>query len=416
MKNKKKLYGILAVILIVAVVFPVYGKTTQEEISETKAEKNAAVTELRSTQEMIAALESKKGESEAYLSEVSQQLADLTAEIESLREQTAAKQKELEVCQGELLAAEAEEDAQYEGMKTRIQYMYENSLNGGALEALFSAESFSDFLNRASQIEMLTQFDRDMLNSYSETVLGIEEKKQFIIKEQEELSVLQGECENRQDQLVTIYETTYREVQSYMKEIDEAQSSQYALVQQIQMQEAALNQLLILQKQEEAARIAAEEAARAAAAEAEARAAAEAASASSYEGSGSSEAAAEPVVIPDVSYTDTQESAPVESQETAPQSSGTYLGQFKLTAYCGCSTCCGQWSSANPTTASGAPAVQGVTVAMGGVDFGTKLLINGTVYTVQDRGTAYGHVDIYFNNHSDALRFGMQTADVYQLN
>ena len=45
-----------------------------------------------------------------------------------------------------------------------------------------------------------------------------------------------------------------------------------------------------------------------------------------------------------------------------------------------------------------------------------KLLINGTVYTVEDRGTPYGHVDIFFDSHSAALSFGRQYADVYQIN
>ena len=53
------------------------------------------------------------------------------------------------------------------------------------------------------------------------------------------------------------------------------------------------------------------------------------------------------------------------------------------------------------------------TIAMGGVPFGTKLMINGTVYTVEDRGTAYGHVDILMGSHSQALQFGLQYADVY---
>ena len=59
---------------------------------------------------------------------------------------------------------------------------------------------------------------------------------------------------------------------------------------------------------------------------------------------------------------------------------------------------------------------QGRTVAMAGVPFGTKLLINGNVYTVEDLGTPYGHVDIYCSSHSEALSFGLQYADVYQLN
>lgn len=92
---------------------------------------------------------------------------------------------------------------------------------------------------------------------------------------------------------------------------------------------------------------------------------------------------------------------------------GKYLGTFKLTAYCNCSSCCGKW--AGGATASGVMPVAGRTVAMAGVPFGTKLLINGNVYTVEDRGTPYGHVDIYFNSHGEALNFGLQYADVYRV-
>ena len=89
-----------------------------------------------------------------------------------------------------------------------------------------------------------------------------------------------------------------------------------------------------------------------------------------------------------------------------------YLGNFKLTAYCNCAQCCG---SAGQPTASGVMPTEGRTVAMGDIDFGTKLLINGNVYTVEDRGVPYGHVDIYFESHSTCLDFGVQYADVYLL-
>ena len=71
---------------------------------------------------------------------------------------------------------------------------------------------------------------------------------------------------------------------------------------------------------------------------------------------------------------------------------------------------------ANNVTASGVYPTAGHTVAMGGVPFGTKLLINGTIYTVEDRGTPYGTVDIYCSSHQEALNFGLQVADVYQIN
>lgn len=107
------------------------------------------------------------------------------------------------------------------------------------------------------------------------------------------------------------------------------------------------------------------------------------------------------------------EEVEIEKPSNTYYSSNEYLGTFKLTAYCNCSTCCGQW--AGGATASGAMPVAGRTVAMAGVPFGTKLLINGNVYTVEDRGTPYGHVDIYFNSHGEALNFGLQYADVYKV-
>ena len=109
-----------------------------------------------------------------------------------------------------------------------------------------------------------------------------------------------------------------------------------------------------------------------------------------------------------------QEEESSESEE-ASDSSGSgekYLGTFKLTAYCNCAKCCGR---ANAPTASGTTPCEGRTVATGGLPFGTQLRINGTVYTVEDRGTGYGHVDIFLSDHDRCLNFGVQYADVYQV-
>lgn len=97
--------------------------------------------------------------------------------------------------------------------------------------------------------------------------------------------------------------------------------------------------------------------------------------------------------------------------------SGTYLGTFWVTAYCPCPICCGEYSNmVNPTTASGAPAVEGVTCAApSNFAFGTELIVDGHTYTVQDRGGAINgnHLDIYFSNHQAALNFATGYYEVY---
>ena len=76
-------------------------------------------------------------------------------------------------------------------------------------------------------------------------------------------------------------------------------------------------------------------------------------------------------------------------------------------------------SEGNPIvyTASGAVAKAGVTVAADTsvLPFGTVVVINGHEYIVQDRGGAIKgeKIDIYFDDHQEALKFGVQYAEVY---
>lgn len=88
---------------------------------------------------------------------------------------------------------------------------------------------------------------------------------------------------------------------------------------------------------------------------------------------------------------------------------------YVLTAYCPCAHCCG---TANKPTASGVMPTANHTLSADTSIFplGTKLSINGIIYTVEDTGSAiHGNkFDIYFNTHQEALNFGRQTTtDVY---
>lgn len=92
------------------------------------------------------------------------------------------------------------------------------------------------------------------------------------------------------------------------------------------------------------------------------------------------------------------------------------LGEFELTAYCGCSDCCGVWSDEDITTASGTRASEGRTVAVDTdvIPFGSIVSINGHDYVAEDTGSAIKgeRIDIYFADHEDAVEFGRQHAQV----
>ena len=103
---------------------------------------------------------------------------------------------------------------------------------------------------------------------------------------------------------------------------------------------------------------------------------------------------------------------PVADSETDEGAEWEYLGDFTVTGYCSCYDCCKQWSGS--PCADGNWPVEGYTCAMGGVEFGTVLYIDGVGYrTVHDRGTDYGWVDLYFESHQSALDWGQQVRSVW---
>ena len=94
------------------------------------------------------------------------------------------------------------------------------------------------------------------------------------------------------------------------------------------------------------------------------------------------------------------------------ETTGTNLGKFKVTAYCSCAQCCGK---TNGITSSGTKATANHTIAASTqFAMGTKLKINGIVYTVEDRGGAISgnRIDIYMDSHSQALAWGVRYLNV----
>ena len=407
MKSKKVLSMILVCVLLIVGTVPVYAGTTQEKLNSARAARRATQTSFDETKDKIYNLESRKGESEEYLSELSIQLEDLKNSLKQLQEDEEKKQAELEKVQAELQEAQIQEEKQYEDMKLRIQFMYEKS-SAGYLVMLLSASDFTDFLNRADNISQISEYDRDMLKNYQKIRELIDKKEGQVKKEKHEIEVLKEEIAEKGAEVKLLIDSTSEQINVYKSDIQSAESEAALLLSRISNQENEISGLIQQAKAEEAAAQAAREAQAAAQA---ARASSNSSSSGANSGeSNSSDASSN-------SGQATPESTPTPTVTPAPQESssgGTYLGKFKLTAYCSCSKCCGQW--AGGPTASGVMPTPGKTVAMGGVPFGTKLRINGTVYTVEDRGTGYGHVDIFFGSHSAALSFGTKYADVYQVN
>lgn len=428
MKKKKVLSLLLAGVLAIS-GGTVVSASTEDEIAYAQEQKREAESDLVQTESAINSLEGKKQELENYLAELDAQYNELTNSLAELDAEAAAKEEELKQIKKDLKKARKTAEKQYDAMKLRIVYMYEH---GGStmLEMLLSSRNLAEFLNQAENVSQISLYDRNMLKKYEEMRRNIKEQEEKALEESEAIKALQDQKASKQQEVEAMVASTSANITTYVNQISASRAEASALMAEIDRADNSIYALMAQAEEEKAA-------AEAAAAAAETVTEEESGSQSMPDfdpetdtmDSSSSSTSSDIIVEEEEedlygssgsedTYEETGSAEEPESAESIEDTSGssgqgTYLGNFRLTGYCNCAQCCG---TAGNATASGAMPTAGHTVAMAGVPFGTQLSINGTIYTVEDLGTPYGHVDIYFDSHEAALSFGSQYADVYQVN
>ena len=90
------------------------------------------------------------------------------------------------------------------------------------------------------------------------------------------------------------------------------------------------------------------------------------------------------------------------------------LGVFKTTAYCPCKRCSGGWGG-RTSTGTIASANHTISVDPRVIPYGSRIMINGVVYTAEDCGSGVkgNHIDIFFNTHGETKAYGTRNAEVF---
>ena len=107
---------------------------------------------------------------------------------------------------------------------------------------------------------------------------------------------------------------------------------------------------------------------------------------------------------------------PLPSEEPEPQQPEIVsLGEFKLTHYCPCPKCCGQWSDG--ITYTGTTATEGRTIAVDPkvIPLGSTVVIGGQEYIAEDVGGSIkgNRIDVFMESHEAALIEGVKYAEVF---
>ncbi|MCI8355918.1 MAG: peptidoglycan DD-metalloendopeptidase family protein [Lachnospiraceae bacterium] len=161
-------------------------KQKENEIKKAKEEKKSLQNGLTNVKELKKQLEASKASLADYIEQLDANLATIQAKISELKTMITQKEEEIVQKTQELEEAVAVQEEQYSSMKARIKFMYERG-DSLYMELLFESASFGEMLNKAEYIEMLSAYDRKMLDQYvaqAEYVAlckeGLEEEKEVL--------------------------------------------------------------------------------------------------------------------------------------------------------------------------------------------------------------------------------------------
>lgn len=187
--------------------------TEQFFATSAQDKKEEAEEKLEDVQDEMEDIEKQQEAVEKELSEVRGRLSSLIDQQNRLKVEIEDTQASIEQTQMDLEIARAEALHQYELMKIRIRYMYENSTSDNVWSALLESDGITDFLNRMEYITTIHDADREMTEQYKAAVAVVEEQEQQLLAQMDELLMKQE-----------IFLGQQAEIQAMIYDLEDAQS------------------------------------------------------------------------------------------------------------------------------------------------------------------------------------------------
>lgn len=145
-------------------------------------------------------LEEQKNAAQNEVSALQKQLTDIMVKMDELESSMVEKGQQIEQANIDLEAAQQKEQEQYQAMKLRIRYMYEEGDNS-ALEKVVNSQSIAELLNQAEYVQNVHNYDRKELQAYVETKQQIADLKATLETEMANMEQLKDEFAGQKEEL-----------------------------------------------------------------------------------------------------------------------------------------------------------------------------------------------------------------------
>ena len=228
--------------------------TSKTDMDKAQSKKDALEQEKKKTQERLSQLQGLKSDVSAYMKKLDEELSQINDEIAELDTGIADVEQKIETTQTELDEAERTSQQQYENMKLRIKYMYEQS-DSTFMDMIFGSESLSQLLNHSEYVGKITEYDRGKLDEYEQSQKDIEAKKTDLTEQQTELEDLRDIAQAKQESAQALLSDKQAELKSYDAKIGNAQTELSEYEAEIKKQEDTIKAIEAeIRRREEEAR------------------------------------------------------------------------------------------------------------------------------------------------------------------
>lgn len=230
---------VLAAVLAASMCFSLQAFATESEIKQQQKETQK---QLDAINQEMKSIESQRDSILAEIDSLNSDLVDVVLNMELLDADLAAKEEELNQAQADYDAAKQKEEEQYEAMKLRIQYIYEEG-DMDYLTLFLEADSFADFLNRADFAREIQTKDRQMLEEYQATKAEVEELMDQLEQEKTDMEALEAEYEEQKASMEATLAQKQAEEADYETQLANAQAQASSYKKKLQEQQSQLKKL-----------------------------------------------------------------------------------------------------------------------------------------------------------------------------
>ncbi len=255
--SKRRMLGALLILFLLIQMTVQADTGTKESVDLASKDTGSSVEELeRQREEQQSQLDSLK-EYQINLSdeltELNNGLQEISNELADTQDEIAAKNAEIEAAESRIAELTTLSENQYEAMKKRVQYIYENG-NQSYLELLLGATSFSDFLNRVEYAKSIYDYDRQELSDYQDTLAELNQQKEDLETAREELLAAEQTKQEQKSKADSLVAAQQEKISAAKSDVADAETEIADTDAEIARQKAYEEELEAQKAKEDAAR------------------------------------------------------------------------------------------------------------------------------------------------------------------